>query len=122
MRAKVNIILLLCLLATSVDSKVNNDENPLEVSLVLYMVNKHNQSNNIPKSPDPSVSIQSHSLFFSNVDEEMTLMLYDNNGDLVFTIVIYPTTTQVDMPANLLGDYELRLVADDRYYVGYIVI
>lgn len=120
MRAKIFIILLLCLLATSGYTKVNSEENPIEVSLVLYMVNKHNQSVNTPKSPDPSVSIQSHSLFFSNVDEEVTLMLYDNNGELVFTTVIYPTTTQVDLPANLLGDFELRLETDDFYYLGYI--
>ena len=122
MKAKVLLVLVFSMLTSFSFSKVNSEENPILVSLTLYIVNKHNQTANDPRSPDLSVSIQSHSLFFSNVDEEVTLMLYDNNGELVFTTVIYPTTTQVDLPANLLGDYELRLVADDHYYVGYIVI
>ena len=99
---------------------MNGDDDPLEIPLVLYMVNKHNQSVGTPKSPDLLVSIWEHSLYFYNVDEEFTLTLSDGNGVPVYTIPISSTTSQIDLPESLIGDYELRLDTDDFYYVGYI--
>lgn len=118
MKTKVLLILIFSLLSTCGFSKVNDDDNPYAVSLILYMVNKHNQTGNNPRSPELYVSLLDHSLFFSNVDEDFTLTLYDGNGLPVFTAAISPTTSQIDLPESLLGNYELRLDTEDFYYVG----
>ena len=101
-------------------SKVNSEENPILVSLTLYMVNKHNQTANDPRSPDLSVSVFDHSLFFSDVEEDFMLYIYDEDEVLLYTTSISSTTSQVDLPVSLIGEFELRLETDDFYYIGYI--
>jgi hypothetical protein len=99
---------------------VSNGENPVEVSLTLYIVNKQKIGSNNPKSPDPSVSILDHTLFFDGVCEDFTMTIYDGDGLPAYTELISSTTTQMNLPGTLSGNYELRLETDDLYYVGYI--
>ena len=122
MKAKVLFILFISLLATSGYSKISTEENPIDVSLTLFIVNKDKQTNNYPKNPELSVSILDHTLYFSNVDEDFTLTIYDGNGIPVFMDSISSTTIQVNLPGTLTGNYELRLDTDDYYYVGDIVL
>ena len=122
MKAKFLFILIFSLLTTCGYSKVNSDENPLEVSLILYKVNKHQQTGNNPRNPELSVSILDHTLFFSNVEEDYTLTIYDGNGIPVYISAISSATTQIDLPDSLFGDYILRLDTDDYYYEGDIYL
>lgn len=118
MKAKVLLILIFSLLATSGYSKVNGDENPYVVSLILYKVNKQQQTGNNPRTPDLSVSILDHTLYFSYVEEDFTLTIYDGNGIPVYIAAISSATTRIELPYSLSGDYVLRLDTDDYYYVG----
>ena len=120
MKAKVLLILIFSLLATSGYSKVNGDENLYVVSLILHKVNKQQQTGNNPRTPDLSVSILDHTLYFSYVEEDFTLTIYDGNGTPVYIAAISSTTTRIDLPVSLSGDYVLRLDTDDYYYVGNI--
>ena len=122
MKAKVLFILFISLLATSGYSKISTEENPIDVSLTLFIVNKDKQTNNYPKNPELSVSILDHTLYFTNVEEDFTLTIYDGNGIPVFMDSISSTTIQVNLPGTLTGNYELRLDTDDYYYVGDIVL
>lgn len=120
MKAKVLLVLIFSMLTSFSFSKVNSEENPILVSLTLYMVNKHNQTANDPRSPDLSVSVLDHSLFFSDVEEDFMLYIYDEDEVLLYTTSISSTTSQVDLPVSLIGEFELRLETDDFYYIGYI--
>ena len=120
MKAKVLLVLIFSMLTSFSFSKVNSEENPILVSLTLYMVNKHNQTANDPRSPDLSVCVLDHSLFFSNVEEDFMLYFYDEDEVLLYTTIVSTTTSQVDLPVSLIGDFELRLETDDFYYLGYI--
>ena len=122
MKAKFLFILIFSLLTTCGYSKVNSDENPLEVSLILYKVNKHQQTGNNPRTSELSISILDHTLFFSNVEEDYTLTIYDGNGIPVYISAISSATTQIDLPDSLFGDYILRLDTDDSYYEGDIYL
>ncbi len=122
MKTKILFILFFSLLTTCGYSKINDGVEPIDVSLTLFIVNKDKQTNNYPKSPNLSVSILDHTLFFSNVEEDFTLTIYDGNGFLVYNTAISSVTTQIDLPNSLSGEYELRLDADDFYYVGDVEI
>lgn len=118
MKAKLLFILILSLQSTWGYSKVNSDESPFEVSLILFKVNKQQQTNNNPRNPELSVSILDHTLFFSNVEEVFTLTIIDGNGIPVYIAAISSATIQIDLPVSLSGNYELRLDTDYYYYIG----
>ena len=99
---------------------MNIENDPDAVSLTLDKVNKDKQTNNNPKSPDLSVWILGHTLYFYDIDENYTLTLYDVNDVLVYMTTISSNTSLLELPESLIGHYELRLDTDDFYYVGYI--
>lgn len=51
---------------------------------------------------------------------DYTLELRDENGTLVYSSYVPAGTTQIILPTTLSGDFEIRLVADTYYYIGYI--
>lgn len=53
-------------------------------------------------------------------EDDFTLELRDENDVIVYTDYVPAGTTQVVLPSTLSGDFELRLVADTYYYIGYI--
>lgn len=53
-------------------------------------------------------------------EEDYTLELRDENDVVVYTDYVPAGTTQIVLPSTLSGDFELRLVADTYYYIGYI--
>ena len=53
-------------------------------------------------------------------EDDYTLELRDENDVVVYTDYVPAGTTQVVLPSTLSGDFELRLVADTYYYIGYI--
>ena len=118
MRTKLFLTLLICMVTTCGYAQVNGGEDPTDLSLTLYMVNKQNQTGGNPKSPNLSVSILDHTLFFSDVEEEYTLSIFDSNEVLVFTTVISATTSQLDLPMSLVGEYTIRFDTEDFYYLG----
>lgn len=58
-------------------------------------------------------------LTFTAFEEDYTLELRDENDVVVYTDYVPAGTTQVFLPSTLSGDFELRLVADTYYYIGY---
>ena len=50
---------------------------------------------------------------------DYTLNLYDEDGEVVYTVFVPVGTTQVILPATLSGDFELRFETS-TYYYGYI--
>jgi len=53
-------------------------------------------------------------------EDDFTLELRDENDVVVYTDYVPAGTTQIVLPSTLSGDFELRLVADTYYYIGYI--
>jgi len=61
-----------------------------------------------------------HVLTLPTFEDDFTLELRDENDVIVYTDYVPAGTTQVVLPSTLSGDFELRLVADTYYYIGYI--
>ena len=55
-------------------------------------------------------------------EDDYTLELRDENDVIVYTDYVPAGTTQVVLPSTLSGDFELRLVGDTYYYMGYITL
>lgn len=51
---------------------------------------------------------------------DYTLQLRDANGTMLYSLYIPSGTTQIILPTTIFGNFEIRLVADTYYYVGYI--
>ena len=55
-------------------------------------------------------------------EDDFTLELLDEDGVVVYTTFVPSGTTLIVLPSTLSGDFELRLVADTYYYIGYIML
>ena len=51
---------------------------------------------------------------------DYTLTLYDDSGNVAYSVYVPAGTTQVTLPATLTGDFELRFEADGYYYFGFV--
>ena len=70
----------------------------------------------------PEVSIEDYTLTFSTPCYGYTLELLDEDGDVVYTTII--TSTTVNLPTTLSGEYQLRLIPNDGgsiYFYGYVM-
>jgi hypothetical protein len=53
-------------------------------------------------------------------EDDFTLELRDEDDAVVYSTIVPAGATLVVLPSTLSGDFELRLVADTYYYIGYI--
>ena len=51
---------------------------------------------------------------------DYTLSLYDEDGEVAYSVFVPAGTTQVVLPSTLSGSFELRFETDTYYYYGYI--
>jgi len=74
--------------------------------------------NPFPKSPIlvPTVSIDGHTLYIYDVAYDMTLMLVDEDDEVVYSVFVPANTSSVVLPSLLEGDYQLLLIPDENYY------
>lgn len=78
--------------------------------------------NGYPKSPldPPTVYIEDYTLTFENYHPEYILNIKDEDGDVVYSTVVYSTQTQVALPSTLSGNYEIKLVLGSWVFTGWI--
>ena len=51
---------------------------------------------------------------------DYTLSLYDEDGEVAYSVFVPAGTTQIVLPSTLSGSFELRFETDSYYYYGYI--
>ena len=75
-----------------------------------------------PKSPDetPTVYIEDYTLYFEANHPEYVLNIKDEDGDVVYTTVVYTAQTQAVLPSTLSGDYVIELAVDNLLFTGWI--
>ena len=75
-----------------------------------------------PKSPDetPTVYIEDYTLYFETNHPEYVLNIKDEDGDVVYTAVVYSAQTQVVLPSTLSGDYVIELAMGNWLFTGWI--
>jgi hypothetical protein len=78
--------------------------------------------NGHPKSPDetPTVYIDDYTLYFEASHPDYVLNIKDEDGDVVYTTVVYSAQTQAVLPSTLSGDYVIELAVDNQLFTGWI--
>ena len=71
-----------------------------------------------PKSPvhSPNASIDGHTLYLYDMTENVTLQLFDEDGNEVCTLYVTGGTRPVSLPLALEGDYQIQLHNGGIYY------
>ena len=74
------------------------------------------------KNPDSQwfINLDDNVITMSATPCNYTLSLYDEDGEIVYSLFVLAGTTQVILPSTLSGDFKLRFEADTYYYYGYI--
>ena len=74
--------------------------------------------NPLPKSPvePPMVSLDDHTLYLYDVAYDFTLMLVDENDDVVYSTFVPANTASLVLPSTLTGTYTLMLIPNGTYY------
>ena len=74
--------------------------------------------NPFPKSPIlvSTVSIDGHTLYIYDVAYDMTLVLVDEDDEVVYSVFVPANTSTVYLPTTLTGDFQLLLIPDEDYY------
>ena len=119
MKKKVLFILASCLLVCNVQGVEMRGGT---ISLTVTWDDPSGPTNPIPKVPMPPLFItqDGNILTLPATSVDYTLVLYDENGTLAYSTFLSAGTTQVILPTTLSGTYEIRLVADTYYYMGYL--
>ena len=78
--------------------------------------------NGQPKSPmaAPMVYIDDYTLLFEVNHPEYVLYIKDEDGNVVYSTVVYSTQTQVILPSTLSGNYQIELVMGIWKFTGWI--
>ena len=70
--------------------------------------------------PIPSISLDDYSLIFNTPCDGYTLRLLDEDGVVVYSIVIPTDTTSLVLPSWLSGEYEIQIIQGSFCFHGYI--
>lgn len=93
-------------------------------NIPLQIINESPIGSNNTKTPlrPMYISQDDNILTLPATSVDYTLELRDENGIAVYTDYLPTGTTQVVLPSTLSGYFEIRLVADTYYYMGYIYV
>lgn len=92
------------------------------VPLTVSIIDEQPGTNGHPRSPNetPIVYIDDYTLLFEANHPDYVLNIKDEDGDVVYSTVVYSTQTQVVLPSTLSGDYQIELVVDNLLFTGWI--
>ena len=93
-------------------------------SIPLQIINECPIGNSSTKAPmrPMYISQDGNILTLPATSVDYTLELRDENGTVVYTDFLPTGTTQVVLPSSLSGCFEIRIVADTYYYIGYLCL
>ena len=67
-----------------------------------------------------SIGLEDHTLYMSNVDFDCELQILDENDDVVYTTFVAANTSTIVLPSTLLGEYQILLIDEERYFYGWL--
>jgi hypothetical protein len=72
--------------------------------------------------PIPSISLDDYSLIFNTPCDGYTLRLLDEDGFVIYSVVIPMDKTSLVLPSWLSGDYKIELQMGYWKFTGYIML
>jgi hypothetical protein len=120
---KLFFILVACLL--SIGGYAQGTQIHFQVNEGGGVLNPIGGTTPFPRTPiqSPDISIDSHTLYFWDVDYNVTLALLDEDDIVVYTTVVPAYTASINLPVNLIGNYQILIIPSTNYYFsGWIVM
>lgn len=111
----VLIVLVGGMFGNAVSAQTPNDIT-LEIVKELPIVGGSTKSPTLPLV----ITQNGHVLTLPGFSDDVVLQLLDEDGVVVYTLFIPAGTTIIVLPTALIGDFEIRFVADTYYYYGFI--
>ena len=111
------LVILLFALLSLVMAKANE-----KVEFKSQLLQGASIGHGYPKSPiqPPTVYIEDHTLSFAVDHPDYLLNIKDEDGNVVFSTVVWSAQTEVVLPSSLSGDYEIELVMGNWLFSGWI--
>ena len=111
------LVILLFALLSLVMAKANE-----KVEFKSQLLQGASIGHGYPKSPmqPPTVYIEDHTLSFTVDHPDYLLNIKDEDGNVVFSTVVWSAQTEVVLPSTLSGDYEIELVMGNWLFSGWI--
>ena len=77
-----------------------------------------------PRTPEviPQIYFDGNTLYFATPCDGCTLQIVDEAENICYELVIPMGTTELELPENLFGEYELRIIRGNTLYYGTINI
>lgn len=111
--------LFLLLFALSLSMSANASHKiPFVTGIVDDMPIGHGHAKS-PMRP-PTVYIEDYTLAFVADHPDYVLNIKDEDGDVVYSTVVYSSETQVVLPSTLSGDHEIELIMGYWKFTGFI--
>lgn len=70
----------------------------------------------------PEVNIEYHTMYFTSLCYGSILHLVDENGQVVYSIVIPDDADELDLPSTLSGNYEIQIIQGNLCFYGDITL
>lgn len=117
---RLTLLFFMCVLVGTsfADDPINYDEIPLEVSIF----DPTNCGGPIRRAPIriPSIGINGNTLYFFTPCDGCTLFLYNEEGEIAYSMIIPENSTTVTLPSFLFGEYEILIRRGNYCFRGII--
>lgn len=121
---KMKTMITAIMLMISVMSFANGEQNFVGGQLELGV--KYDDDTEItnpkPRTPEiiPIIYFDGSTLFFATSCDGCTLQIVDEAENICYELVIPMGTTELELPENLFGEYEMRIIRGNTLYYGII--
>ena len=123
------IIICLSMLLAAFTSNANQNQGfsesgitPLE--LQVKIIDPTEAEIPIKRTPEtiPTIYFDGNTLYFATSCDGYTLQIVDEAENICYDLVIPMGTTELELPENLFGEYEMRIIRGNTCYYGAINI
>ena len=117
----LTIVAILCM-AFSAPTSALADGELEQVDLEVSIWDPTTQKGGIGRSPVqiPTVFLDGFTLYFDTPCSGYTLQLVDEDGEIVYAVVLPYGTTEWELPDGLLGEYKLQIIRGRYCFWGWI--
>ena len=121
---KKHFLLLMISLFMGLSLSANENGAPELIDLKIKTTRPVGEHGGPQRSPAflPSIYFDDTTLYFATPCDGCTLQIVDEAENICYELVIPIGTIEFDLPENLFGEYELRIIRGNTCYYGTINI
>ena len=124
MKKTLLLLILLCIVAVRSYSQIPNTYVGTPIPMTVSWHDPFYGGIKFPKAPlhiqAPDITLDGNTLFIYSNHPDYVLQLVSADETVVFKTYVSADTYQVELPANLTGEYELQLQTVSYAFVGYV--